>query len=51
MALTQVKTGGLTDGSVTAAKLAAGVLTGGGTDWQATIQTSNVILLIQHQIK
>ena len=41
MALTKVKTGGLTDGSVTAAKLAAGVSTGGGTDWQPTIQTSN----------
>ena len=41
MALTQVKTGGLTDGSVTAAKLAAGISSGGGTDWQSTIQTSN----------
>jgi len=41
MALTKVKTGGLTDGSVTAAKLAAGVLTGGGTNWQSTIQTAD----------
>lgn len=42
MALTQVKTGGITDASVTAAKLAPGVLDGaGGVDWQSQIQSAN----------
>jgi len=42
MALTQVKTGGITDASVTAAKLAPGLLdgAGGAISWQSQVKTS-----------
>ena len=43
MALTQVKTGGITDASVTAAKLAPGLLdgAGGAISWQSQVKTSH----------
>ena len=43
MPITKITTGVLTDGSVTAAKLAAGVLDGGGgaISWQSSVKTSS----------